>query len=122
MSRGAPLGYSPATCAPGIHTPYCEPAGTRNHERLRADVARVGLKAEIAGRTVQDVARDMLAIAREGLKRRRRLSGGMVDETGYLAELDAIAESGRTPAERLLECYNGLWQGDAGRVFEDFAY
>ena len=100
----------------------CKDWKIEDHERLRADVARVGLKAEIAGRTVQDVARDMLAIAREGLKRRRRLSGGMVDETGYLAELDAIAESGRTPAERLLECYNGPWQGDAGRVFEDFAY
>ena len=58
----------------------------------------------------------------EGLKRRNRLSGGLVDETGYLAELDEIAASGVTPAERLLELYNGPWQGDAGKVFEAFAY
>jgi glutamate--cysteine ligase len=100
----------------------CKDWKIEDHERLRADVARVGLKAQIAGRSVQDVAKDMLAIAREGLKRRNRLSGGLVDESGYLGELDEIAASGITPAERLLELYNGPWQGDASKVFEAFAY
>jgi glutamate--cysteine ligase len=100
----------------------CRDWKIEDHERLRADVARVGLKAEIAGRTVQDVAKDMLSIAREGLKRRNRLSGGLVDESGYLGELDEIAASGITPAERLLELYNGPWAGDASKVFESFAY
>jgi glutamate--cysteine ligase len=100
----------------------CKAWKIEDHERLRTDVARIGLKAEIAGRTVQDVAKDMLAIAREGLKRRNRLSGGLVDESGYLAELDEIAASGITPAERLLELYNGPWAGDASKVFESFAY
>ena len=100
----------------------CKDWKIEDHERLRADVARLGLKAEIAGRTVQDVAKDMLAIAREGLKRRNRLSGGMVDETGYLSELDEIADSGVTAAERLLELYHGPWQGDAAKVFDNFAY
>jgi glutamate--cysteine ligase len=100
----------------------CKDWAIDDHERLRADVARLGLKAEVAGRTVQDVAKDMLAIAREGLKRRNRLSGGLVDESGYLGELIDIADSGVTPAERLLELYNGPWAGDAGKVFEAFAY
>jgi glutamate--cysteine ligase len=100
----------------------CKDWNIEDHERLRADVARVGLKAQIGGRSVQDVARDMLAISRSGLKNRNRLSGGMVDETGYLSELDQIAESGITPAERLLELYNTRWEGDASRVFADFAY
>ncbi|HEX4710593.1 glutamate--cysteine ligase, partial [Phenylobacterium sp.] len=75
----------------------CKTWKIEDHERLRADVARMGLKAEIAGRSVQDVAKDMLAIAREGLKRRNSLSGGLVDESGYLGELDEIAASGITP-------------------------
>ena len=100
----------------------CKDWRIEDHERLRADVARVGLKAQIAGRSVQDVAKDMLAIAREGLRRRNRLSGGLVDESGYLGELDEIAASGITPAERLLELYHGPWAGDAGKVFESFAY
>ncbi len=93
-----------------------------DHERLRADVARLGLKAQVGGRSAQDVAKDMLAIAAEGLKRRNRLSGGLVDESGYLSELQTIAETGVTPAERLLELYETRWAGEVSRVFEDFAY
>ncbi len=93
-----------------------------DHERLRADVARIGLKAPVNGRSVQDVAKDMVAIARQGLKNRNRLNGGMIDETGYLTELEEISDSGVTPAERLLELYNGPWAGDASKVFEAFAY
>ena len=67
------------------------------------------------------MAVDVVAIARQGLARRRNLNAGMVDETNYLTELEEIAESGITPAERLLELYNGPWQGDLRRVF-DLAY
>lgn len=100
----------------------CKDWAIEDHERLREDVARVGLKAKIAGRTAQDVAKDMVAIARSGLKNRNRLNGGMVDETGYLSELEEIAASGVTPAERLLELYNGPWKGDVNPVYEAFAY
>jgi glutamate--cysteine ligase len=93
-----------------------------DHERLRRDVTRLGLKAEVGGRTVQAIARDMVEIARQGLKNRARFSGGMVDERGYLSELEDIAASGVTPAERLLELYNGEWQGDLTRLYRDFAY
>ena len=93
-----------------------------DHERLRRDVTRLGLKATVAGRTVQDVAKDMVHIAREGLKNRARFSGGMVDERGYLSELEDIADSGVTPAERLLALYHGEWQGDLSRLYRDFAY
>ena len=89
---------------------------------LREDTARVGLKARVAGRTAQDIAKDMLAIAHEGLKRRDHLSAGMVDETGYLAEVEDIAETGVTAAERLLELYHGPWGGDASRAFEACVY
>ena len=93
-----------------------------DHERLRRDVTRLGLKATVAGRTVQDVAKDMVHIAREGLKNRARFSGGMVDERGYLSDLEDIADSGVTPAERLLALYHGEWQGDLSRLYRDFAY
>jgi glutamate--cysteine ligase len=93
-----------------------------DHERLRRDVTRLGLKAEVAGRSVQDVAKDMVHIARDGLRNRARFSGGMVDERGYLSELEDIADSGVTPAERLLELYRGEWQGDLTRLYRDFAY
>jgi glutamate--cysteine ligase len=46
----------------------------------------------------------------------------MVDETGYLAEIEEIAETGVTSAERLLELYDGPWRGDASEAFEACAY
>ena len=85
-------------------------------------MTRLGLKAEVNGRSVRDVAIDMVAIAKQGLINRNRLSAGMVDERGYLAELEDIADSGITPAERLLDLYHGEWQGDLSRLFRDFAY
>ncbi|MEI6438762.1 MAG: glutamate--cysteine ligase [Alphaproteobacteria bacterium] len=100
----------------------CKDWPLEDHERLRADVSRLGMKAQIAGRTVQDIAKDMVAIAKSGLKNRARQSGDLVDETGYLAELEEIADSGMTPADRLLELYNGPWQGDVTPVFDAFAY
>ncbi|OGN45443.1 MAG: glutamate--cysteine ligase, partial [Caulobacterales bacterium RIFCSPHIGHO2_01_FULL_67_30] len=69
-----------------------------DHERLRRDVTRLGLKAEVAGRSVRDIAVDLVNIAKQGLKNRARFSGGMVDERGYLSELEDIADSGITPA------------------------
>jgi glutamate--cysteine ligase len=89
---------------------------------LIRDVPRLALNAQVAGRSVRDVARDMVAIAGEGLKRRGRLSGGLVDESGYLGELEDIADTGITAAERLLDLYHGPWAGDVGPVFEAFAY
>ena len=93
-----------------------------DHERLRRDVTRLGLKAEVAGRSVRDIAVDLVAIAKQGLKNRAKFSGGMVDERGYLSELEDIADSGITPAERLLDLYHGAWQGDVKRIYADFAY
>lgn len=100
----------------------CKDWDIEDHERLRRDVTRLGLKAEVAGRTVRDVAVDMVAVAKQGLRNRARFSGGMVDERGYLSELEDIADSGVTPAERLLGLYEGEWAGDLSRLYRDFAY
>lgn len=100
----------------------CRNWDVEDHERLRRDVTRLGLKAVIGGRTVQDVARDLLRIARDGLRARNLLDGGLADETGYLGVLDEIADSGVTPAERLLELYHGSWNGEVRPVFDALAY
>ena len=100
----------------------CKHWTPEDRARLRIDAALHGLKAQVAGRSLRDVAVDMVAIAKEGLKRRNRLDGAMTDETGYLRELEEIAHSGVTPAERLLELYHGPWQGDVRPVFEELAY
>ncbi len=89
---------------------------------MRAMAAKTGLKGDLAGRPVRDWTLDMLNIARDGLKRRENLSGGLVDEAGYLDELFNIADSGLTPADRLLALYHGRWQGDLSHLYKEEAY
>ncbi len=94
-----------------------------DHELLRGAVPRTALKTPFKGRTVREVALDVLKIARGGLKARHQLDrGGMGDEAPFLDILDEIAESGRTPAEELLEAYHGRWQGSVDPAFTEFAY
>ena len=130
--RGADSGPQSSLCAlPALWTgilyddaalaaawDVCKAWTTADRAALRVDAARHGLEAVVAGRSLQDVAKDVLAISREGLKRRARLNGGMLDETVFLNPLAEVAESGITPAERLLDLYHGPWQGDVNRVFE----
>jgi glutamate--cysteine ligase len=91
-------------------------------QAMRETVPRLALQAEIAGRTVQEVAKDMLALSRAGLERRRRLGCKGRSEAQFLDVLDDIAETGRTRAEDLLDHYDSDWNGDVTRVFRDFAF
>jgi glutamate--cysteine ligase len=88
---------------------------------LKAAVPRDALAATVAGRTVRDVARDVLQIARTGLKNRARLNAGQ-DEGVFLDPLDVIAESGKTLADRMLDAYYGEWKGSVDPAFEAYAY
>jgi len=93
-----------------------------DRESLRRAVPVLGLRAPIRGNSARDIAQAALAIARQGLKSRARADGSGQDETHFLAELDDIAASGVTPAERLIERYRTEWGGDVRRVFEACAY
>ncbi len=82
---------------------------------LRTEVPKIALGARIHGRLLRDIARDALAIARDGLRARGR------GEQRYLDPLDAIIASGATQAEYWLARYHGVWGGDASRIFEEAA-
>ncbi len=44
------------------------------------------------------------------------------DETRYLEPLDHVMESGHTPAERLLEKFNGAWKHSIDPVYSEYAF
>ena len=90
--------------------------------KMRDDVPAEGLKAKFRGRTVQDLAKETLVIANAGLKRRARLDAAGNDESGFLDTLRSIADSGRTPAEDLLEAYETRWGGKVDPVYEELRY
>jgi glutamate--cysteine ligase len=82
-------------------------------------VPKLALDAPIpGGRTLRDLAREALAIARRGLQARARLNTGGDNETGFLETLDEIVASGKVPAQRLLDMYHNEWGGDIKRVYK----
>ena len=93
-----------------------------DREALRRAVPREALQAQVRGRGVQDVAKDMLALSRSGLENRGFIGCKGQSEARFLDVLDEIAGTGRTRAEDLLKLYETSWQGDVTRVFRDFAY
>jgi glutamate--cysteine ligase len=91
-------------------------------EAMRRDVPQQGLATPHRSRTVRDIALEMLDIARDGLHRRARRSSGGEDETHFLDPLFAIAGSGRTQAEEMLEDFKSRWRGDIDPVFIEYSY
>ena len=70
------------------------------HEYLRAEVPRRGLRTPFRGGTVQDLAKAMLELADAGLTGRAEEDWFGQDERQFLTALRGIAESGRTPGGR----------------------
>ncbi|MCF4166514.1 glutamate--cysteine ligase [Zavarzinia compransoris] len=91
-------------------------------EALRAAVPRQGLRAPFRGGTVLDIARRMVEIADQGLRRRAAGNGMGGDETMFLQVLKKTVETGQSPADELLAAYEGRWHGDITRLFAEYAY
>ena len=92
------------------------------HEYLRKEVPRHALHTKFRGRTMLELARDVLALAREGLKRRAVRDRSGRDETHFLVPADLIAETGQTPAEGLLEAFHGEWKRSVDPLILDCMY
>jgi glutamate--cysteine ligase len=71
---------------------------------------------------VLELARELLALSRAGLRRRARLDGFGRDEAVFLDPLDQLVEAGETQADRLLARYHGAWNGSVEPVFDALAY
>ena len=69
-----------------------------------------------------EIARDCLALAHAGLRRRARTDRDGRDETRYLEPLDQILETGRTPAEQMLDKFNGAWSGSIEPAYQEYAF
>ena len=97
-------------------------AQTRDEMRIGASVD--GLQAEAGGIKMMDLARQAVVISQAGLTARGRSgAGGLVpDETHFLNALQDSLETGQTPADELLACYHGEWQGDLTRIYEEYSY
>jgi glutamate--cysteine ligase len=88
---------------------------------LRGAVPRQGLAAPFGTGTLRDLARDVVAIARDGLRARDRRDEGDHDESVYLEPLFEIAAGGPVQAEYWLARNRTNWHGDIRNIFAEAA-
>ena len=93
-------------------------------EALRVAASQDALQAQVGRINMHDLARQTVDIAQAGLKARARPgAGGLVpDETHFLNALHESIESGKVPADELLEHYKGDWNGDLTRIYAQYSY
>ena len=93
-------------------------------EMLRVAASVDGLQAQAGNVKMHDLAREVLAISEAGLAARgKEGAGGLVpDETHFLNALKESVESGKVPADELLDHYHGDWNGDLSRIYGAFSY
>ncbi|TNE42111.1 MAG: glutamate--cysteine ligase [Sphingomonadales bacterium] len=90
---------------------------------LRDSVPKLGLDAPVpGGRTLRDIAPDVLDIAQSGLAARARLDSSGNNETGFLNALYEVVARGKTPAEILLDRFHGEWEGDMSHVYAEESF
>ncbi len=84
-------------------------------QALRIAAPEGGLTTAFQGRTLRELGRDVVAIARDGLRAR-----GLGEER-HLDPLDAILDSGETQADHWLRRYREAWGGDVSKIFAEAA-
>ena len=70
--------------------------------QLNHDVQKYGLRSKIKGKKIQDLCIEILLLAKKGLNIRNYLNKSKRNEEYFLDVLFEIAESGITPAEKLI--------------------
>ncbi|MBV1904279.1 MAG: glutamate--cysteine ligase [Marinosulfonomonas sp.] len=93
-------------------------------EALRVAASVDGLQAQVGSIKMHELAREAVIISEAGLKARAMPgAGGLIpDETHFLNALKDSIETGKVPADELLDHYHGDWGGDLSRVYKEYSY
>ena len=91
-------------------------------QAFRRDAFRLGLGAQIGGRSLREIARELLEISCGGLARRRR--SGLVDpdEVHHLNDLVSVVERGETAADEMIRLWRTEWNGSVAPLYEEYGF
>ena len=81
-------------------------------DALRNDVTKDGLSTKFRDGTANDIAKEMVRLAADGLKER-----GLGEEV-YLKYLQTVVERGSSNAARMSELNASEWKDDLSKVYE----
>ena len=76
------------------------------YKKAYEEVPVKGLDLIINKRSINDHAKDLIAISKRGLKKRNFLDGTGNDESGYLNQLEEITHTGNNQAKKMLSMWN----------------
>ena len=93
-----------------------------DHHYLRQAAPKTAMATDFQGRTMSDLAKQVLAISEAGLKRRGILDSSGDDESSFLVTLHEIAERGYSPAEKQLRKYENEWNKSVDPLYVEYAY
>ena len=102
LTKLCPCPYDPTARAAA--TALTKQLAFKDRSKLADAVPKQGFAARAGDHTIGELAKELIAIARDGL---RRVEPGSLS---LLDPVEAIATSGRTQADRIIE----IWQRHAG--------
>ena len=93
-----------------------------DYKNMYLKVPSEGLELKIGDKILNDYAKDLISIAKIGLKNRAAIDGAGNDETGYLSYLEKITSSGKSQARDMLD----IWHKDNNKflsnIYKNYSY
>ena len=92
------------------------------YKKAYEEVPVYGLDLIINKRSINDYAKDLIEIAKRGLKKRGLLDGSGNDESGYLNQLEEITHTGNNQAKQMLAMWNDNLNESLKNIYNYYSY
>ena len=91
-------------------------------QELRIEVAKNGLHSIIGGIEIQEIAKKVLKLSREGLRNRNILNENGDSEDIFLDPLQKILSSGKSPSDDLIQKFSNNWNKNLVNMYKEYTF
>ena len=92
------------------------------YNKAYSEVPIKGMDLVINNNSIKDYAKELITIAKKGLKNRKIYDSSGNDETGYLNQLEEIVYSGKNQATEMLSIWNDNNKEAINKIYERYSY
>ena len=91
-------------------------------QELRMEVAKNGLHSIIEGIEIQEIAKKVLKLSREGLRNRNILNENGDSEEIFLDPLQKILSSGKSSSDDLIKKFSNNWNKNLVNMYKEYTF
>lgn len=91
-------------------------------QELRIEVAKNGLHSIIGGIEIQEIAKKVLMLSREGLRNRNILNENGDSEEIFLDPLQKILSSGKSSSDDLIKKFSNNWNKNLVNMYKEYTF